>query len=206
MQSLVYTHAPKHPPRTTKKTQCIPIRNSCVVHFEHFLKGANKGSKRLKRWKWNETRICVWRQRKRLKLFSSNFWDGVEGWNALYLSSVVTTAEGWWEKRKLTVRVLSIVSFHFIWMPSNSRQEKMKKICSNATPAKRTILNPTHTYPKKNKLRDEHGSATAPVYCRLQNSRHKTMEIHDADKFERFACVRSFVQSTKTKARNENGK
>lgn len=45
-KSGIHTHTPKHPPRTTKKTQCVYIRNSCVVHF---LKGANKGSEQLKR-------------------------------------------------------------------------------------------------------------------------------------------------------------
>lgn len=87
--------------------------------------------------------------------------------------------------------------YHFIWMPSNSRQEKKKKYVWMRPQTKEPSIQQTQSYKKKIN-RVEHGSLqdSHPMLS-MQSSRHKTMAIHDVDKFER-VCVRACVLEMKT--------
>lgn len=102
-----------------KRTQCVYIRNSCVVHLRNvFLslsKGANKGSEQLKDESETKTE-CVQRQRKPLKLFSLVFlrWGLRKAVGMLSIFILLYShSRGMMIKRKqVSVWMLSIVSFH----------------------------------------------------------------------------------------------
>lgn len=141
-KSGIHTHThTKTPSQNNKKTQCVYIRNSCVVQF---LKGANKGSEQLKRWKWNGNRACKGDKENGWNCFLSFYFDmeggGVE-------CCVYFNSRGMLGKTTVSVRVLmlSMVSFHLNAFDFMAGKEE--EICSNATPAKEPFSIPHATTP-----------------------------------------------------------